>query len=388
MPKKTLSEAEILSILFDPENSEDELENFSDDEVVEKPIQLNEEDLEKILGDSNIMELVEDVENIDPNQSLLDLDQPSTSQNAPSISKNDFKSIIWKKRKLCLTQEQTKFHGQADLPKNLEDLETPYQLFKYFFDDEILNKIVVETNLYCRQKNIDDPFVVTKVDINQFLGILIMSSIINYPNIRMFWDSLIGVKLISDTMSQRKFEKIRSIFHLNNNDSFIIDTESPKYDKLHKIRPLVDHLNVKFSSIPLEEHLSVDEQICASKANHHLKQYMPAKPHKWGYKLFILSGVSGFAYRFEIYTGLENSKGKRLQNEPDLGASGNVVVRLLRNVPKGCNYKVYFDNYYTSIHLVTFLAKQGNIKFLNKLIVLFLVLHVNLYYRYTFYRNC
>lgn len=52
--------------------------------------------------------------------------------------------------------------------------------------------------------------------------------------------------------------------------------------------------------------LSIDEQICATKVRHHMKQYVPLKSHKWGYKLFALSGVSGFCYKFEIYTGTEN----------------------------------------------------------------------------------
>ena len=73
---------------------------------------------------------------------------------------------------------------------------------------------------------------------------------------------------------------------------------------------------------------------------------MPSKPQKWGYKFFVLSGVSGFAYDFEIYTGQEN-------------AAANVVVRLSRTIPDNCNYKLYFDNYYTSLDLVVYLSKRG-----------------------------
>ncbi|XP_065324673.1 uncharacterized protein LOC135931467 [Gordionus sp. m RMFG-2023] len=48
---------------------------------------------------------------------------------------------------------------------------------------------------------------------------------------------------------------------------------------------------------------------------------MPMKPHKWGFKFFILCGVSGFAYDFELYSGQENDSEKRPTTEPDLGAS-------------------------------------------------------------------
>jgi hypothetical protein len=46
-----------------------------------------------------------------------------------------------------------------------------------------------------------------------------------------------------------------------------------------------------------------------------------------------------------------------LPNEPDIGASSNVVVRLARYVPQNKNYKLYCHNYNTSIPL--FLYQKG-----------------------------
>lgn len=46
------------------------------------------------------------------------------------------------------------------------------------------------------------------------------------------------------------------------------------------------------------------------------------KPHKWGYKLFVLCGSSKYAYDFEFYTGNENNSFERLlHSEPDFGAT-------------------------------------------------------------------
>lgn len=47
-----------------------------------------------------------------------------------------------------------------------------------------------------------------------------------------------------------------------------------------KIKPLIDYLNNKFSSIPLKRDLAIDEQLCATKAHSYLKQYLPHKAHK------------------------------------------------------------------------------------------------------------
>jgi hypothetical protein len=39
-------------------------------------------------------------------------------------------------------------------------------------------------------------------------------------------------------------------------------------------------------------------------------------------------------------------------------SSTNVVVMLSRNIPKHKNHRVYFDNYYTTIPLITYLVSQ------------------------------
>ncbi|XP_047541815.1 uncharacterized protein LOC125074530 [Vanessa atalanta] len=68
--------------------------------------------------------------------------------------------------------------------------------------------------------------------------------------------------------------------------------------------------------------------------------------------------LQGYAHRFEVYSG-GGSKNNILPGEPDLGESGNTVVRLARMVPRNVNHIIYFDNFYTSVPLVTYLAKEG-----------------------------
>ena len=74
-----------------------------------------------------------------------------------------------------------------------------------------------------------------------------------------------------------------------------------------------------------------------------MKQYIKNMPHKWGIKVFTRAGVCGIVYDFELYTG----KGT-VVNGSGLGVGGEVVVRLLRDIPNGLNYKCFFDNWFTS----------------------------------------
>ncbi|GBO18512.1 PiggyBac transposable element-derived protein 2 [Araneus ventricosus] len=264
----------------------------------------------------------------------------------------------WKKRNLFISENDKKFKGNLEYPDKIINLETPFQFVKYFLTDELFQKILDESMLYAFQKDPNSVFQITKTDLQKYLGICLLTSVTQNSNVRDFWNDVVGMELVKNTMSLNNFEKFRSNLHFNNNEKEIRRGE-PGHDKLFKIRPVINSLLETFSSVRFEESLSIDEQMCATKVKHHLRQYMKNKPHKWGYKLFVLCSTSGFAYNFEIYSGQENSPESRLPTEPDLGASSNVVVKLTRDIPKNMNHKLYFDNYYSCVPLLVYLHKQG-----------------------------
>lgn len=105
--------------------------------------------------------------------------------------------------------------------------------------------------------------------------------------------------------------------------------------------------------------MAIDEQLCATKSCHYLKQYLPLKPHKRGYKIFVLCGSGGYSYKFEIYSGQENDEKNRLPTEIDLGACANVVIRLCCDIPLQFHHRIFFDNYYTTIPLMAWLETRG-----------------------------
>ncbi|XP_055910782.1 piggyBac transposable element-derived protein 3-like [Eupeodes corollae] len=263
---------------------------------------------------------------------------------------------IWKKTEF--QPPVTTFTGDDILEEPYMGFETPLQYFLYFFDDDLLEHIAEESTKYSIQKDPSKPLLVSKTDTKKFLGICLLLGLVPQPNIRMFWDSDLGLPIITETMTLTDFEKIRSVIHFNDNQNFI-PRDQLGHDRLFRIRPILEALKKKCQAVPKRETLSVDEQMCATKACNFLRQYLPNKPHKWGYKLLVLCDDKGFAYNFEVYSGTENADQFRLPDEPDLGASSNIVVRLCRCVPRNKNYKVFFDNYYTSPELISYLAKIG-----------------------------
>ncbi|XP_053964729.1 piggyBac transposable element-derived protein 3-like isoform X1 [Anastrepha ludens] len=268
----------------------------------------------------------------------------------------DKRKLIWKKRNMELDEDKITFLGRSAFPIEISQLETPYQCFKYFLDDDFIQKIVDQTNLYIKQKDTNSKITYTALDIKKFFGILLFMSVQRFPNTRSYWSPAFGYGPVLSTMPVNKFERMKLSLHFQNNDDHK-PVGHPNHDRLFKIRPVIEHLRAKFSTVPMEQRLSVDEQMCATKVAHFLKQYLPNKPHKWGFKLYVLCDLSGYAHTFELYSGQENTG--RPEGEPDIGATGNVVIRLLRDVPRYQNHIIYFDNFYTSLPLVHYLAKQG-----------------------------
>nr|XP_004207980.1 piggyBac transposable element-derived protein 4-like [Hydra vulgaris] len=113
-------------------------------------------------------------------------------------------------------------------------------------------------------------------------------------------------------------------------------------------------LKDSFSKLKHEEMLCVDEQVVPYKGKLSIKQYNPMKPKKWGFKIYVLSGVYGLVHNFEIHTGPIDA----CLGQPDLKASGNIVINLLVNVSSQKWHKLYFDNWYTSLESVKTLFTQ------------------------------
>ncbi|XP_055910468.1 piggyBac transposable element-derived protein 3-like [Eupeodes corollae] len=216
--------------------------------------------------------------------------------------------------------------------------------------------IVEQSNLKSLQDNINKPAIISKDEIEQFIGIVILMSCVKLPSTRMYWSKHVGQSEVYETMTCNRFEVIKKNLHFNNNDKFK-PRGADGHDKLFKIRTLLDQVRERLLLVPKDEYLSVDEQIIPTKCRHEIKQSNPAKPHKWGYKNLVLSGVSGFSYDFDIFAGDQSNSYP--SDAPDLGVSFNVVTRLASTVPKHKNYKICFDNWFNSPKLQVYLFKSG-----------------------------
>lgn len=106
-----------------------------------------------------------------------------------------------------------------------------------------------------------------------------------------------------------------------------------------------------------ENQFSIDEMMVPYKGKKagSLRQYLPSKPKKWGIKIFVRAGVSGFVYDFMVYTGKSTFDGSTQTQGKEFGLGANVVLQLCKSIRNPSDCVVYFDNFFTSLRLVTHL---------------------------------
>ena len=85
-------------------------------------------------------------------------------------------------------------------------------------------------------------------------------------------------------------------------------TLAPRGDqnyKLGKVRPIIDAVREQFlRAYDPHQQSSIDEAMIAFKGRSTLKQYVPKKPIKRGFKAWVRAdAVTGYVCDFNIYTG-------------------------------------------------------------------------------------
>jgi hypothetical protein len=124
---------------------------------------------------------------------------------------------------------------------------SPYRICCELFRNEMVEHISFHTNLYATQKG--KPFIpTTENEVRLFLGINLFTSVKKLPSYRDYWSSSLDLhdSYISDLMTVKRFSFLLSHTHANDN-SLMPKRGEANFDKLHKIKPLVEMLNKKFA---------------------------------------------------------------------------------------------------------------------------------------------
>ena len=229
--------------------------------------------------------------------------------------------------------------------------------FERIFGEDTFQYIADQSNLYASQKSQgqykwEDTH---PNEIRMIIGMLYAMGVHRLPDFHDYWsqDPLLSVPGIVCGMPRARFKVLMRNLHLNDNTQAPPRTDS-RYDKLYKIRPLLNTIisNTQ-AAYDLHQQVAVDEAMVLFKGRSAMKQYMPQKPTKRGYKLWCLcDSRNGLLYQAIVYTGATNDR--------DDGGLGAKVVRALVEPLNGKGHHVYYDNFFSSVALAKEQASKGN----------------------------
>lgn len=166
----------------------------------------------------------------------------------------------------------------------------------------ILKDICAQSNLYATQQ--EKTLNLQLEEFYAFIGINFLMGYNRQPSWKEYWSTSndLGVEMVRNAMSRKRFETILSFLHVNDNNNMPVNCK----DKLFKLRPLINVINDRLPELyNVTREVSVDESIILFKGRSSIKQYNPMKPIKRGYKLWCLADQNGFISRFSIYQGKE-----------------------------------------------------------------------------------
>lgn len=224
-------------------------------------------------------------------------------QNSTKSSSKRRKIRHWEKQKLSCDSNAAVVLNEHS--PNLSDScykykWSPVDMFRRLFDIDFLGFITTETNNYALQRG-DARFHVTESEMYKFLGILLVSGYVKVPSKRNYWEATEDTynMLIANAMPRNRFDLILKYLHFNDN------MRNDGFDKLYKIRPLIDHMNSKFLEMgaPLGTHFSIDEAMEPYYGRNSMKQFVRGKPIRFGFKFWCLCTHDGYLIKFIPYQG-------------------------------------------------------------------------------------
>ncbi|KAK7095548.1 hypothetical protein V1264_006938 [Littorina saxatilis] len=247
-----------------------------------------------------------------------------------------------------------------------------------------INHLVIQTNLYADQFLEANPNLpefsrankwepVDAAEMKQFLALVLLMGIVRLPAIELYWSRkvLYRIPVFSSVMTRNRFQIILQFLHFHDNTKMPLPND-PEYDRLYKIRPVLDHLHERFQEVyEPRQAVCVDESLLLWKGRLIFRQYIPLKRARFGIKVYLCCesdgmarGSGGYCYRFKVYAGKEdpvNEVQPVLQavgaDNPSMSASEKMVLYLIAPLlHKG--YHVYTDNWYSSLRLYLYLLEK------------------------------
>lgn len=344
------SDADPDFILSGGEGSDRELsENYSDDEILLQ--EANEEDID-IAENNNLpgyfIERMKKTEQGPANAWQSEAPQHQVRTPARNIIRTGLPGI----------------RGRA---RALGNNPSKKQVWNLFFDDDMISKIVLNTNkkLSSVKSNLStgtnkSNYRDTCTDeINALLGLLLLKSVLKSNDEKitsLFTKDGFSRPIFSATMSEKRFVILLSCLRFDDANT---RAQRKEYDKAAPITEIFEKFIENSQSVYcVSSEMTVDEMLVPFRGRCGFRVYLPNKPKKYGIKVICLTdSKTSYLLNAYIYTG-KGSDGKTLsQHEQTFSVPTQATLQVCKPI-LGSNRNVTADNWFTSIEVMDELLKR------------------------------
>ena len=239
-----------------PSDTESDFEGFTLEEINglerDREIQLDDSDID-----------ISSVSSVDSDDSAV-FEYVNRNVEEPVWSKNNYREV-----NVPIFREDE----GPKLPNNFDvEAATPLEYFQLLLTKDALELVLNNTNKYSRWKQDQEarqelpPWKkqLTMDELQAFIAINIVMGINQLPSYSLYWSKspFVGNAAIKKTMSKHRYEAISEFLHISDREQ-----EAPRntreYDRIGKIRPLLDEVCPNFSKFNLpSKDQTIDEGTC------------------------------------------------------------------------------------------------------------------------------
>lgn len=143
-------------------------------------------------------------------------------------------------------------------------------------------------------------------EIRCFIGLLLWTGLAQFPNRRAYYteSKVYYLPHFISHMSRNRFDQLFTVLHFANNEQLPANLPIAKRFEA-KLGNLLTAMNTNSSRLMTPaQSLSIDEMLIPSYHRTRIRQYMKAKPHKYGFKLWaICCACCGYSLKQDLYLG-------------------------------------------------------------------------------------
>ena len=146
-------------------------------------------------------------------------------------------------------------------------------------------------------------------EMKAFIGFVIMMGVVKLPDLYDYWSSseVLHCFPVASRITRKRFLELRRYLHFVDNDALPVRGEEG-YDRLGKVRPIIEALRHSFlAAYSPHRECAIDEAMVKYKGRSSLKQYLPMKPIKRGFKVWVRAdSTNGYINDFMSIRGRVN----------------------------------------------------------------------------------